>query len=1235
MLNCNSINSKIAELKNMISQCMPDFLCLTETWLDNDKYAPRFHNYHSEWQHRTERGGGLGIIIHKDIQYRKLDINSFPNGNLEVQAITIYSNDRNEINLLNLYNPVKDVTTAEIEHYLLQLGNKFIITGDFNAHSPILKTNDTTNTTGKSLEDILLNQDNICLINPIDFYTYLDKRTGTQSCLDLCLTSADISTCTNISQYIDVGSDHRSIKITIDRSPFRTTTINEPKWKLSSKNLKLFNADYITSSIHYPTDIDTAIEDLTTRITSSARNTMTTTIKSFKSRKTPWWNNKCQEAVKNRRNARRNFEKHPTDNNRQEYMMQDGRTKEILKEEKKRALHKYISSLTHDVPQSRVWKKIKAFTSTYRPTNYPITVNNNLILDAQDKANMFCQHYKTQSERLLTDEKPFENYINERQNIENNDDINKPITENEVMVNIRLLKNKTPGIDNIPNLLITCLHPTYLHELINIYNQSFITGYVPHTWKMGIVLPIPKPNKPKEEITSYRPITLLSCLGKLLEKILQKRLEYYIEHKDILQPNQHGFRPAKNTEDILIRLSQQVKETLENRQACGVVYVDIKGAFDTVWRHGLQYKLARTGIRGIMLKWLGNYMEERNMQVNINGHKSNISSIDAGVPQGAVLSPLLFNVMLHDLPQMPHVDTYIFADDITFSSTDSNLQIVQDRLQQYCSTLENWCTDWKLEISEDKTKFQIFTRKRNKDMKLNLANSEIKNIKVQKLLGIQFDAPLLTFKNHIEYLKTDCNRRINIMKSIASHKYGASRKVLQNFYTSYIRSKMRYGSAILCETNSTALRKLNVIQNACLRLSLGARKTTPITSLEAEANIPPLEQYLKFMRTKTTLKILSRTEEDLTKSSVENISSLVAQATNNFLNNIGITKIHLYPSASISSIPPWIEQEQCIYSTTNDIRTEVDLQSYIEEEFRNYNVIYTDGSRTVETETSVAAGIYIPNKSIAISWKLNPAHTVVAAELFAIHKALEYILNDNNNDNYLIFSDSQGALNIIKGKLKTYKNHAEDIKKLLQKVNNNRTVVLHWIKGHSGIKGNELADKTANIGHNNNRSELLPLTVEEVLVEIKGKYLNHLNQLWKSTVQNTQKGQHLLGIRNEVQEIAPIDTKNRRKDTALYRLRLGHVGVNKHLYRFHMSDTSTCEQCNTADETVEHFLIDCDAYEEQRGKLVYKIAKLLGHLPSITVKLLLGGEKYKREDNIKITNYVAEYVEECGRLEGL
>ena len=207
ILNCNSIYKKLAEIKLLIYNIKPSIFCLTETWVSN-KYLPIFVGYNSLWKNRQDGYGGTCIAVQSGINYKDITLNPFQNGILEYQCIEVVLDSVSKLRIMNIYNPNRNLIKQEFLHFIMQLGGTYMIVGDFNGHTPLLSSRDIRpNYTGKTIEDVLL-QNNICLANKLDFFTYLDRRTGSKSCLDLVFTSPDIISGIELSRMKDIGSDH-------------------------------------------------------------------------------------------------------------------------------------------------------------------------------------------------------------------------------------------------------------------------------------------------------------------------------------------------------------------------------------------------------------------------------------------------------------------------------------------------------------------------------------------------------------------------------------------------------------------------------------------------------------------------------------------------------------------------------------------------------------------------------------------------------------------------------------------------------------------------------------------------------------------------------------------------------------------------------------------------------------------------------------------------------------------
>ena len=1013
-LNCQSINNKLGDLKLLIGHLKPDFVAFSETWITCN--SPSFYNYHAEWKHRHDRpGGGLGFLIRRGLQYENFELSPFINGCLEVQAMKIHLRSRQTIVILGIYNPNRNLSYAEMEFYIDQLGDKFVILGDFNAHSPILSDNCArTNTTGRTVEE-MISSSRAALITPYNFFTRIDLANLSTSCLDLCFASANIATVCSVELLRGVGSDHLPVKIKIELEPKFSEIRTRKHWKTTSRDLIEFSKGIKRTGIYLPNDTETFVGNFTDRIVSSANeNLKSTTGKFQEGKRTPWWDAECFRAIYERRRARKNLERHPTISNADAYKEKDRKVKEISKKKRNESFQNFISSVEHDTPPKEMWKKIKCFEKRqYHLSIPPLFINDELVIDGKEKADYFARSFtqnpmitvRTTSRMKQTIIAAMEAGIGERHN--------QDFTIAELSYALKAIKKESsPGEDGITYSMIKSFSSETVQELLCIYNQILALGKYPAQWKDGLIVPIPKLGKPSYEITSYRPITMLPCLGKVFERLLKNRIEYIVEDMKILANSQSGFRCGQGTLDVLLKLENLIRNSMSRNKVCLVTYIDLKSAFDQMWGIGMIYKLAHYGLKGRLLKLLFSYFTDRGIKVWIDGETSDRHQIKSGTPQGGVLSPLLFNIMLSDIPTSNEIQLLIYADDITIVCEGDDGEEAGRIMETYLEQFIEWTDTWGLAVNLNKTTIQYFTRKRIQCPCVRFNDMALNYKKEQNILGMVFDSPYLNWGEHIKTLRANCLRRIDLMKVIASTKWGMPARALRRFYISYVRAKIAYGSILYASASKTNLSKLEVIQNAAMRLILGARKTSPILSLQVESFITPLELHRRYLSIKQYIKLKHRPEGFSTTSDLGiNINETIPanktflSRTENYLVELELPQLRYKPNPMNSPLPPWDDVSQHVICYSN-IQDNQSFKFYLQTMWEGYSTIYCDGSKvSVSVETSVGSAVYYASKSTVSCWKLNSDHTVLAAELFAIYKAMAGI--NGSGLRVIIFSDSR------------------------------------------------------------------------------------------------------------------------------------------------------------------------------------------------------------------------------------
>ena len=202
--------------------------------------------------------------------------------------------------------------------------------------------------------------------------------------------------------------------------------------------------------------------------------------------------------------------------------------------------------------------------------------------------------------------------------------------------------------------------------LCRLFRLCFANGTFPDQWKTASVIPVHKRDS-KSDPTKYRPISLLSIIfSKVMESAVNKQLQNHLLTNKLISSRQFGFRPHHSTADLLTILAQTWNASLDRSEEVCIVACDIQGAFDRVWHNGLLAKLRSKGVSGMLLKWLQSYLHGRSIKVVLSGQSSDASPINASVPQGSILGPLLFSVFIDDLVDTCENQLYLYADDLYY-----------------------------------------------------------------------------------------------------------------------------------------------------------------------------------------------------------------------------------------------------------------------------------------------------------------------------------------------------------------------------------------------------------------------------------------------------------------------------------------------------------------------------------------------------------------------------------------
>ncbi|GFT43964.1 RNA-directed DNA polymerase from mobile element jockey [Trichonephila clavipes] len=512
---------------------------------------------------------------------------------------------------------------------------------------------------------------------------------------------------TSINSVSELSSDHNPIILNFKTSikfdfPTRTVTTD---WNLFRHTLK-FTTSFQPITAHSRGDI----EKLTADITSNILHAYDLSSKPIQNKNKTYIDSDLKSLFKQRNRARKTWQ-----------FTRDPNDKTILNRLQNK-IHRKVNALTQkqwedkltslDPEDGSLWNMAKGFRKKRSPIS-ALTGPTGIAYTDTQKAETLANALEDQFQLNNIQNPDTDNQhmrLVDRFFINDNNFDDTPISTkpSELLQYIKKLKiKKAPGKDKITNKMVLNFPISIIFQLTNLINKILYSGHFPQAWKTATVIPILKPGKDPTLATSHRPISLLPVLSKLAERIILNRLNDHLQKNDILIPQQHGFRANLSTSHQLLRVVEYVKTGFAENKSTGAVFLDIQKAFDRVWHYGLLYKLIRTN-PPYLIKIIKSFLENRNFSVLVNHSYSPLKNISAGVPQGALLSPTLFNIYVNDIPRTSFSTICLYADDTAILVQNTNLQILTHQLHKHLARLEHWLSTWKIALNVEKRRQSSF-----------------------------------------------------------------------------------------------------------------------------------------------------------------------------------------------------------------------------------------------------------------------------------------------------------------------------------------------------------------------------------------------------------------------------------------------------------------------------------------------------------------------------------------------
>jgi ribonuclease HI len=1185
--NCRGLKANLPELDILLQTFSPVAICLQET-LQNENKPINLRKYSHYYKNNlTTDGrprGGVSIFIKRNIPHSQILLNT------TLQATAVKISLHRPITLCSIYLPPSiNIDIADLDAIVSQLPSPILFLGDFNAHSPLWGCN-ALDSRGKICED-LINRHNLCFLNG-KTPTYLHSATGSRTAIDLSICDHSLMLDMSWSVHDDLcGSDHFPIIIKNNKPAIYPSVA---KWKLEK-------ADWITFRSLCEQQLDNKyiknIDAFTTELITIAEKTIPKTNPNSSHTKKPWFDDNCKAAISNRKSSLKLFTKHPTTNNLDSFRMTRAKARRTIREAKKQSWQNFVSGLNSRITVKKAWDMVRKISGKGTQTSVNHLISNNiLVTDLKDISNTLAEtfscnsstnHYTPEFQQCKkTQEKTPVNF--KSKNIEA---YNMPFSKTELQDAINNSSDTSPGPDNIHYQFIKHLPENSIQLLLHLLNSIWTSGRFPVQWQQGIVIPIPKPNKEHTDPNSYRPIALTSCLCKTMERMVNDRLVYYLESNRVISNLQSGFRKQRCTTDQLVRLETWVREGLANREHVVAVLFDLEKAYDTTWKYGILLDLFKAGLRGYLPIFISKFLENRLFRVRIGSTLSDQFSQETGVPQGSILSVTLFNLKINSIVDCikPGIDSSLYVDDFLACARSQQMRSIERQLQLCLNNLQKWSDENGFRFSTAKTVCIHFCNKRliHPEPVLLLHNQPIPIVAEAKFLGVTFDKKL-SFIPHLQNLRTKCTKSLNLLKVVSHKDWGGNSQTLLKLYRTLIRSKLDYGSIVYGSARKSYLQMLDPIQNLSLRLCLGAFRTSPIESLQVEANEPPLSSRRNKLAVHYAIKVKSNPTNPTYQTifdpqyttlfenrpkTIPPISSRIQNILDNI--NLDLTVVSTY---QLPTINPWTLKLPKVHFTLHSEKKCLISPDLLRAQFYSYLSgilnsfhIYTDGSK--DTNGVAAAAV---SRTTQLSCRLPTEASIHSAETQAISLALK-IVEFTDHDSFYVFSDSMSCLQAICN----HKFEKAGILQILEKCHalqlEGKIVQFCWVPSHVGIKGNEKADCAAKAALQ------LPLSVDTQIpyTDLKHTINTYFTRIWQNHWNQTQFNK-LQMIKPNISETKLQNVTVRRDEVVLHRARIGHTFLT-HSYLLKQENSPDCSACHSL-LTVQHILLDCPNYHTVRVK---------------------------------------------------
>jgi len=826
LTNAFGLSNKLGELQYALTLHNVDIAIVTETKFSEETNVSdiTFPGYSVLRQDRDRHGGGVAVWVRSNLA--TVHLHAIDTQGHEILWLTVCMNEEQKLVLGAVYRPgsASDNDVQLIDYLesamdnVRGFGTHMLLAGDFNVHNTGWLRSNKTTPAGEALEEFAVHH---------NLTQHIQAPTRGSNTLDLMLS--DMPQTLQPRLYPPLGrSDHVVVV-----SDFAIGAPREPPsarrvWRYNRADWGRLRAFFRATSWDEMLPSDECPDLFCSRITSCITVGMERFIphRSLVSRPCDpkWWTPECHDAMLAKERTWSRWRRNTTCDALKAAFLQDLTHAIQVQLRAKCAWESRIRSKLAGggLKDKEWWSTLRAAGGETRASSVPTLIGDNGLECSTNAAKADCLGRYFANKCSLGDEDLSPTDLPQSATRDAEPHLRQVHFRTAAVS--RLLKKldtgKATGADGISARVLKECAAELAQPLTTLFSISFKHGRQPSQWKLASVVPIYK-KASRSDPKNYRPVSLLSIISKVMERIVNRQLVNHLERHRLLSNKQYGFRRGMGTADLLTLLQHEWALTAGNRGCALVLALDIAGAFDKVSHTGLLHKLGNLGIGGNLLAWIRDYLDKRTLQVVVNGQRSKSFPIRAGVPQGSILGPTLFLVYVNDAESCLAEGTSmgVFADDTTLYSlvrTRAEVPASTASLQRSVDQLHDWGRAWKIKFEPTKSQLLIVSHLRPQWplTPVTFDGHVIEPSQHVKLLGVTFDSKL-TFATHLRNVALRATSRLGFLRRASRVLDPAGRLTT---YRGFVRPILEYAPTVWMGAATTHLRQLDRVQRKALHI---------------------------------------------------------------------------------------------------------------------------------------------------------------------------------------------------------------------------------------------------------------------------------------------------------------------------------------------------------------------------------------------------------------------------------